>query len=475
MHTFRMVVTETDQALRARALQEQEYRRRDETTYTRPLQRAPDMREFLQDFYRHVYTPKSRQYYDKVRRQYPEVDASYQALVGSGSSSSPPTLRVVGKVSLEDFWQRYEYRCGNLDRIIQELSSQEEREVAGGNGNGSDARVQQIIASARQQAGSATSSPRNLQEILADARKVREEAESSLAASKAKDEASRRWQEETSRLEKELISSVVAFEEVTSNASSATTASANNKSDKWKRRLADKRTRRHEEEDTAELDSSKHDSAEDNTSKAAGKKSERVQKWKERIASKRAVRTTILNHGEDRSTLADGSIADDGRDEAPLEMNEVTSDEATQSQLEFCEQRKKDKDGDVPPGDDTEATEESVANDSNDEGSNIHNMDDDVMVMKALSSETISKNDADEQQDLDNSSCESQSSVIVDALVDHFNRESSPERPIEPAVTMTADPEVVISRSVLDAYVDDEKGSSVDGDNCECLTPCTVM
>jgi hypothetical protein len=74
------------------------------------------MKDFLKEFYRQVYTPVKKQYYMSERSENPEVDSFYQSLVESSQ-----------EVSLEDFWQRYEYRCGNLNRIALELWRADQR------------------------------------------------------------------------------------------------------------------------------------------------------------------------------------------------------------------------------------------------------------------------------------------------------------------------------------------------------------
>jgi hypothetical protein len=89
------------------AIQEElDRRRRQETTYTTPLQRSADMKPFLKEFYRTVHTPATKQFYREERQRYPHIDEFYKKLCGR-------------EVSYEDFWQRYEYRC-NLERILQQ-------------------------------------------------------------------------------------------------------------------------------------------------------------------------------------------------------------------------------------------------------------------------------------------------------------------------------------------------------------------
>jgi len=101
-------------SLRLRAQREQEERRQTLTTYTTSLRLTSDMKDFLKDFYRHIYTPVKQEHYRMERSTYPEVNSFYETLVESSTTPS-------SQVSLEDFWQRYEYRCGNLNRIAMEL------------------------------------------------------------------------------------------------------------------------------------------------------------------------------------------------------------------------------------------------------------------------------------------------------------------------------------------------------------------
>lgn len=88
------------------AQMELDRRRHQESTFTNPLQRSPEMKPFLKEFYRTVHTSAKKKFYKEERRQYPVVNKYYRKLCGR-------------LVSFEDFWQRYEYRC-NLNRILQE-------------------------------------------------------------------------------------------------------------------------------------------------------------------------------------------------------------------------------------------------------------------------------------------------------------------------------------------------------------------
>ena len=80
----------------------------DETTYTEPLERLPEMKPFIKEFYRTIYTVDKKQYYRQQRTENPKVDKLYKKLCGK-------------TVSFEDFWQRYEYRC-NYQHIQNELT-----------------------------------------------------------------------------------------------------------------------------------------------------------------------------------------------------------------------------------------------------------------------------------------------------------------------------------------------------------------
>jgi len=113
-------------------MNELEDRRHRETTYTTPLHRTKDMKDFLQDFYRNVYTPQKKDHYSSERQKYPIVDIFYQQLCGGhgrgrgGAAENTATSNHQGGavVSFEDFWQRYEYRC-NVERIALEIMEQD--------------------------------------------------------------------------------------------------------------------------------------------------------------------------------------------------------------------------------------------------------------------------------------------------------------------------------------------------------------
>ena len=94
--------------LRMRAIDEVERRRHQSSTFTEPLQRSPDMKEFLQSFYKAVYTDQRKSHYRQELEKHPgTLQLHYKALV--------PSL-----VSYEDFWQRYDFRC-DVNRVMNEL------------------------------------------------------------------------------------------------------------------------------------------------------------------------------------------------------------------------------------------------------------------------------------------------------------------------------------------------------------------
>jgi len=102
--------------LKIRAMKEMEDRRKSEETYTMPLTKAPDMKDFLKDFYKNAYAADRKEFYLQQRETYPHsVGRLYNELCCGN-----PKI-----VSFEDFWQRYEYRCGDLDRIVRELSEKD--------------------------------------------------------------------------------------------------------------------------------------------------------------------------------------------------------------------------------------------------------------------------------------------------------------------------------------------------------------
>jgi hypothetical protein len=96
--------------LHKRALEEVDLRRHRSSTFTEPLRKSPDMKEFLTDFYTNVYTPKRQDYYRQEQITYPHVAEHFEVLV----------LVPAKIVSFEDFWQRYTFRC-NVNRVMKEL------------------------------------------------------------------------------------------------------------------------------------------------------------------------------------------------------------------------------------------------------------------------------------------------------------------------------------------------------------------
>ena len=102
--------------LKIRAMKEMEDRRKSEETYTMPLTKAPDMKDFLKEFYKNAYAADRKEFYLRERETYPNSVGRLYTELCCGN----PKI-----VSFEDFWQRYEYRCGDLDRIIRELSEKD--------------------------------------------------------------------------------------------------------------------------------------------------------------------------------------------------------------------------------------------------------------------------------------------------------------------------------------------------------------
>ena len=102
--------------LKRKAYEEQERRRNRSSTFTEPLRKSSDMKEFLMKFYKHIYTDERRQYYRQEQDKYPILKNHYAILVPE-------------HVTYEDFWQRYDYRT-DIDRIWNELRLQEETSLS---------------------------------------------------------------------------------------------------------------------------------------------------------------------------------------------------------------------------------------------------------------------------------------------------------------------------------------------------------
>ena len=77
------------------------------------------MQEFLKEFYKSLFTPEKKHYFEVQLTKFPEVNLHYRTLVKQSH-----------KVSHEDFWQRYEFRCTNVRRIMRQLIAQDEAEAA---------------------------------------------------------------------------------------------------------------------------------------------------------------------------------------------------------------------------------------------------------------------------------------------------------------------------------------------------------
>ena len=320
---------------------EQEDRRRNIATYTTVLRLSPDMKDFLHDFYRHVYTPMKQQYYITERLTYPEVDAFYRSLV---EEPMPPL------VSMEDFWQRYEYRCVNLDRIALDVRQRDRAHRSMSNNSHNNSCKLLSYSSSRSadphrdeptathspsmtttstSSSSAGSTMKTLQQILDDARKHGEATRADTAA----------FQREQQEKEKPTLT--MSLEDTTGTPSTANTdaieddtaivsrASTSTKGEKWKRRLATKRTTRHLEDNEGGVVAATATSTRVNSileakaprgenvplvseeavikTSTREKDLEKVQKWKNRLANKRAVREISFKEAEDLPLVDDGS------------------------------------------------------------------------------------------------------------------------------------------------------------------------
>ena len=307
---------------------EQEERRRSLATYTTVLRLTPGMKDFLHEFYRQVYTPAKQQYYMTERLTFPEVDAYYRSLV---EEPTPPL------VSMEDFWQRYEYRCVNLHRIALDMWQLDRTDRTTSASSTSPSASSLLLCEALSWSSlqddedddhhhhtastttqphapslvpvsswtSSSSSPRNgstaiktLQQILDDARQHGE-------ATRAETEAFQRQRRRAQDEEEQEHQDDDAF----------LAAAKTTKGDKWKRRLANKRTTRHSENKegaagvaattTAIFEpKTRHEnvpvlSQAGSKTPPRGKDSEKVQKWKHRLANKRAVRENSFKELED--------------------------------------------------------------------------------------------------------------------------------------------------------------------------------
>jgi hypothetical protein len=77
------------------------------------------MQAFLKEFYSAVFTPEKKHYYEVQMTKFPEVNQFYRTLVKQSN-----------KVSHEDFWQRYEWRCTHVRRIMKQLMLADEEQAA---------------------------------------------------------------------------------------------------------------------------------------------------------------------------------------------------------------------------------------------------------------------------------------------------------------------------------------------------------
>ena len=96
---------------RQRANSELERRKGDAATYTSPLDGGgPEMKDFLADFYRNVLFKQRDEMNDILINNPKTVGKLYSELVPA-------------QVTNEDFWQRYYYRCGSMERIQNDLAA----------------------------------------------------------------------------------------------------------------------------------------------------------------------------------------------------------------------------------------------------------------------------------------------------------------------------------------------------------------
>ena len=108
----------TNPLLKMRATEEIDRRLHSSETFTQPLRKPSDeatrhqMKDFLTKFYKEVYTPDKKAYYKNLLE------------VNSDTIKLHYDILVPKIVPYEDFWQRYEYRCSNIERVMEELSSQ---------------------------------------------------------------------------------------------------------------------------------------------------------------------------------------------------------------------------------------------------------------------------------------------------------------------------------------------------------------
>jgi hypothetical protein len=98
-----------------RAIQEIDRRRSDPLTYTTPVEASDpnEWKDFLNEFYRSIIFGRREELKQEMSR-YPIVNQYYQTLVVTNK-----------QLAYEDFWQRYLFRCGDIDRVIRQLDERD--------------------------------------------------------------------------------------------------------------------------------------------------------------------------------------------------------------------------------------------------------------------------------------------------------------------------------------------------------------
>lgn len=97
-------------------MEEQECRRSKSSTFTEPLKKTPDMKEFLTSFYKKIYTDQQRAIYREELDGHPILKSHFDVLVP-------------GIISYEDFWQRYDYRC-DVERIMTQMKEDNPQSIS---------------------------------------------------------------------------------------------------------------------------------------------------------------------------------------------------------------------------------------------------------------------------------------------------------------------------------------------------------
>lgn len=115
-----------------RALSEIDKRRGLTATYTEKLPRdAPDLKEFLSDFYRNILFQRQAEMNQELLKYPNTVGKLYNELVLAPPTPAPNTKNDTDggpppRLAYEDFWQRYYYRTNSVDRVMAELEAADE-------------------------------------------------------------------------------------------------------------------------------------------------------------------------------------------------------------------------------------------------------------------------------------------------------------------------------------------------------------